>query len=68
MFIVTNVFGLSVCILSKITAVTLLQCFNSKNDKPINHLKYALAFQAHNTFNSILCASQFVDMKTNLED
>jgi len=35
--------GLSVRILSKITAVTLLQFINSKNNKPINHLKYALA-------------------------
>jgi len=35
--------GLSVRILSKITAVTLLQYINSKNNKPINHLKYALA-------------------------
>ncbi len=35
--------GLSVRILSKITAVTLLQYINLKNDKPINNLKYALA-------------------------
>jgi len=35
--------GLSVRILSKITAVTLLQFMNLKNDKPLNHLKYALA-------------------------
>jgi len=35
--------GLSVRILSKITAVTFLQYINSMNDKPINHLKYALA-------------------------
>lgn len=35
--------GLSIRILSKITAVTLLQYINSKNDKPLNHLKYALA-------------------------
>jgi hypothetical protein len=35
--------GLSVRILSKITAVTLLQFINLKNDKPLNHLKYALA-------------------------
>ncbi len=35
--------GLSVRILSKITAVTLLQYINSKNNKPLNHLKYALA-------------------------
>jgi len=39
-----TVLGLSVSILSKITAVTLLQYINSKNNKPINHLKYALAF------------------------
>lgn len=35
--------GLSVRILSKITGVTLLQFMNLKNDKPLNHLKYALA-------------------------
>lgn len=35
--------GLSVRILSKITGVTLLQFINLKNDKPLNHLKYALA-------------------------
>jgi IS5 family transposase len=38
-----SVLGLSVRILSKITAVTLLQLINLKNDKPLNHLKYALA-------------------------
>jgi len=38
-----SVLGLSVRILSKITAVTLLQFINLKNDKPLNHLKYALA-------------------------
>jgi hypothetical protein len=38
-----TILGLSVRILSKITAVTLLQYINSKNDKPLNHLKYALA-------------------------
>lgn len=38
-----TVLGLSVRILSKITAVTLLQFINLKNDKPLNHLKYALA-------------------------
>jgi len=38
-----TIMGLSVRILSKITAVTLLQYINSKNNKPINHLKYALA-------------------------
>jgi hypothetical protein len=35
--------GLSVRVLSKITAVTFLQYINLKNGKPINHLKYALA-------------------------
>jgi len=35
--------GLSVRILSKITGVTLLQFMNVKNDKPLNHLKHALA-------------------------
>ncbi len=35
--------GLSVCILSKIAGVTLLQFINLKNGKPLNHLKYALA-------------------------
>jgi len=39
-----TILGLSVRILSKITAVTLLQFIISKNNKPINHLKYALAF------------------------
>ena len=38
-----RILGLSIRILLKITAVTLLQYINSKNDKPINHLKYALA-------------------------
>ena len=38
-----TIMGLSARILSKITAVTLLQYINSKNNKPINHLKYALA-------------------------
>ena len=38
-----TILGLSVRILSKITAVTLLQYINSKNNRPINHLKYALA-------------------------
>jgi hypothetical protein len=38
-----TILGLSVRILSKITTVTLLQYINSKNDQPINHLKYALA-------------------------
>jgi hypothetical protein len=35
--------GLSVRILCKITAVTMLQYINYKNGKPLNHLKYALA-------------------------
>jgi len=35
--------GLSVRILCKITAVTLLQYINYQNQKPLNHLKYALA-------------------------
>lgn len=35
--------GLSVRILCKITAVTMLQYINYKNEKPLNHLKYALA-------------------------
>jgi len=39
-----TVMGLSVRILSKITAVTLLQYMNLKNAKPLYHLKYALAF------------------------
>jgi hypothetical protein len=38
-----TILGLSVRILSKITAITLLQYINSKNDRPLNHLKYALA-------------------------
>jgi len=35
--------GLSVRLLCKITSVTLLQYINYKNNKPLNHLKYALA-------------------------
>ena len=35
--------GLSVRILCKITAVTMLQYINYQNGKPLNHLKYALA-------------------------
>ena len=35
--------GLSVRILCKITAVTMLQYINYMNEKPLNHLKYALA-------------------------
>jgi IS5 family transposase len=36
--------GLSVRILTKFTAITCLQFINSNNNKPLNHLKYALAF------------------------
>ena len=36
--------GLSVRILTKFTAVTCLQYINTNNNKPLNHLKYALAF------------------------
>lgn len=35
--------GLAVRLLCKITAVTLLQYINYLNNKPLNHLKYALA-------------------------
>jgi hypothetical protein len=35
--------ALSVRLLCKITSVTLLQYINYKNNKPLNHLKYALA-------------------------
>ncbi len=35
--------GLSVRILCKITAVTMLQYINYQNQKPLNHLKYAFA-------------------------
>ncbi|MCO5264763.1 MAG: IS982 family transposase [Lentimicrobium sp.] len=38
-----SVLGLSVRLLTKITGVTLLQYFNLQNNKPLNHLKYALA-------------------------
>lgn len=38
-----SVLGLSVRILCKITAATLLQFINDKNNRPLNHLKYALA-------------------------
>jgi hypothetical protein len=38
-----TIIGLSVRILSKITEVTLLQIINLKKDKPLFHLKYALA-------------------------
>jgi len=35
--------GLSIRVLSKITAVSMLQLINYQNNKPLNHLKYALA-------------------------
>lgn len=35
--------GLSIRLLCKITAVTLLQYINHTNQKPLNHIKYALA-------------------------
>ncbi len=35
--------GLSIRILSKIASVTMLQYINTINDRPLNHLKYALA-------------------------
>jgi hypothetical protein len=38
-----SVLGLSIRLLSKITGVTLLQYLNIQNNKPLNHLKYALA-------------------------
>ena len=38
-----TVLGLSVRLLTKITGVTLLQYLNTQNNKPLNHLKYALA-------------------------
>lgn len=38
-----SVLGLSVRLLTKITGVTLLQYLNVQNNKPLNHLKYALA-------------------------
>jgi hypothetical protein len=38
-----SVLGLSVRLLTKITGVTLLQYLNLQNNKPLNHLKYALA-------------------------
>ncbi len=38
-----TVAGLSVRILNKVTAVTCLQFVNKQNNKPISHLKYALA-------------------------
>lgn len=38
-----TVLGLSVRLMTKITGVTLLQYLNTQNNKPLNHLKYALA-------------------------
>jgi hypothetical protein len=34
---------LAIRLLCKITAVTILQYLNYSNNKPLNHLKYALA-------------------------
>ena len=39
-----SLLGLSVRLLAKLTAVTCLQSINIKNNKPLNHLKYTLAF------------------------
>ena len=39
-----SITGLTLRILNKITAVTCLQFINKQNNKPINQLKYALAF------------------------
>jgi hypothetical protein len=39
-----SVAGLSTRIVTKFTAITCLQFINIKNNKPLNHLKYALAF------------------------
>ena len=39
-----SVAGLTLRILNKITAITCLQFINKQNNKPLNHLKYALAF------------------------
>lgn len=39
-----SVAGLTLRILNKIAAVTCLQFINKQNNKPLNHLKYALAF------------------------
>ena len=35
--------GLAIRILSKISAITILQYINVQNNKPMNHLKFALA-------------------------
>lgn len=35
--------GLTIRLLCKITSVTILQYINFQNNKPLNHLKYALA-------------------------
>lgn len=39
-----SITGLSVKILTKFIAITCLQFININNNKPLNHLKYALAF------------------------
>lgn len=39
-----SVAGLSIRLMTKFTAVTCLQSINVQNNKPLNHLKYALAF------------------------
>ena len=39
-----TVAGITIRILNKIAAVTCLQFINKQNNKPLNHLKYALAF------------------------
>lgn len=36
--------GLTIRILNKVAAITCLQFINKQNNKPLNHLKYALAF------------------------
>jgi len=39
-----SVAGITTRILNKVAAVTCLQFINKQNNKPLNHLKYALAF------------------------
>jgi len=39
-----SVAGITTRILNKVTAVTCLQFINKQNNKPLNHLKYTLAF------------------------
>ena len=39
-----SVAGLTLRVLNKVAAVTCLQFINKQNNKPLNHLKYALAF------------------------